>query len=168
MSYALGPAQGPTKSLRSKLRNAVARVEFSVTSRAELNLVWKTFLQCERWNQYLNAYGKMRWFGEPWAPGSRLQIELLRPFYATQDRVITVCNPPRCVGWINHVSGFTMEQWVLFDPHPGNGTVISTWIEIAGADLNVQGEDVESIVRKSVITWYTNFAMACDRFVTAV
>ena len=152
----------------SRLRNGIVRVEFSVVSKADPNLAWKLFSQCDQWNCYLNAYGEIRWIGEPWTPGSRLQIELTYPVKATQDRVITVCNPPRCVGWINHVLGYTMEQWVLFDPHSGGGTRISTWVEFTGAALNVDGQDLETTVREFVETWYTNFAAECDRKVSVV
>jgi len=169
MNYVFGPGEGPTRALcPSKLRTEIIRIEFAVHSRAECSLVWKLFSQCEHWNRYLNAYGEIRWLGERWMQGSRLQIELTYPIAATQDRIITVCNPPRCVAWINHVLGYTMEQWVLFDPHAGGGTRISTWVEFTGAALMVDGHDIEAIVRRFVETWYTNFAAECDRMATWV
>jgi hypothetical protein len=167
MNHVFGPGEGPTRALcSSKLRNEIARIEFAVVTKAECALVWKLFSQCEQWNRYLNAYGKIRWFGERWAPGSRLQIELTHPISAVQDRVITVCNPPRCVAWINHVLGYTMEQWVLFDPHTGGGTRVSTWIEFTGETLHVDGRDIEVIVRDFVAKWYSNFRDECDRIIT--
>jgi hypothetical protein len=96
-------------------------------------------------------------------PGSRLQIEIVTPVVAKQDRVITLCTPPRCVAWINHVLGYTMEQWVQFDPETGGGTRVSTWIEIMGVDL--EGHDVERLVARFVADWFVNFCAECDRMV---
>jgi len=159
-----GPDRVRAKSLSSTGQaTEVARIDYTVISKADCGLVWRVFSQCEQWNRFLNAYGTIKWWGDPWAPGSRLQIELLYPVAAMQSRVITVCNPPRCVAWINHVLGYTMEQWVLFDPHASGGTRISTWIELTGATLRVDGhDDVQKIVRNFVRQWYTNFAAECD------
>lgn len=169
MNYLFGPEEGLAKSLSvTKNRTGIARVEFAVVTKADCATAWKLFSQCEQWNRYLNAYGKIQWFGEPWASGSRLQLELTYPTTATQNRIITISNPPRCVAWINHVLGYTMEQWVLFDPSPGGGTRISTWVEFTGAALQVEGQDLETIIRDFVETWYTNFAAECDQLVKVV
>jgi hypothetical protein len=56
-----------------------------------------------------------------------------------------------------------MEQWVLFDPHPGGGTRISTWIEFTGAVFDVEGVDVQQVVRDFVEKWSSNFCAECDR-----
>lgn len=77
--------------------------------------------------------------------------------------MITVGTPPRCVAWINHVFGYTLEQWVLFDPHPGGGTRVSTSIEIVGKALSVEGQDVREVIQDFVVCWYTKFAEECDR-----
>ena len=93
----------------------------------------------------------------------RLRIDLMYPVAATQDRVITVCTPPRCVAWINHVLGYTMEQWVLFDPYPAGGTKVSIWIEFTGEALFPEGHDVRGLIVEFVEEWYTNFRAECDR-----
>lgn len=167
MNYVFGPEEGPAKSLCvTKPGTGIARVEFAVITKAESGLVWKLFSECEQWNRYLDAYGNIRWIGERWAPGSRLLIELTYPIQAVQNRIITICNPPRCVAWINHVAGYTLEQWVLFDPHPGGGTRISTWVEFTGATLHIDGQDLEGIVRDFVEKWYTKFRDECDSLVS--
>src|SRR5438067_507301 len=110
-----------------------------------------------------DSYGKIGWRGVPWALGSRLQIEVVRPVQATQSRVITVCTPPRCVAWINHVMGVTMEQWVLLDPYPGGGTRISTWIEFTGGIPGVSVGELREIISSFLEKWFSNFLTECDR-----
>lgn len=164
MNFPSGPDKGLAKSLCSgSPRLEMGRIEFRVSTQADCNLAWKVFSECEKWNRFLNAYGKLQWRGEPWVPGSRLLIELFYPVHATQDRVITICTPPRCVAWINHVLGYTLEQWVLFDPCPGGGTRVSTRIEIVGKALSVEGQDVRELIQDFVVRWYTTFAEECDR-----
>lgn len=159
------PAEGPAESLCSP-RPAIARIEYSVVTKIDCSLAWNIFSRCEEWNRYLKAYENIRWLGEPWAAGSRLLIELNYPTSAVQNRIITVCNPPRCVAWINHVLGYTMEQWVLFDPHSGGGTRISTWVEFTGPTMCIEGHDVVAVIRDFVERWYSNFRDECDRRVS--
>jgi hypothetical protein len=164
MDHSSGSDGSTATSLSSQRpKTQIARIDFSVVTDAGCALSWKIFSECEQWNKFLPAYGRIQWFGERWAAGSRLQIELTYPASVIQDRVITACSPPRCVGWINHVMGFTMEQWVLFDPCAGGKTRISTWIEFTGPTLEVEGHDVPTLVRTFVERWYTNFAAECDR-----
>lgn len=169
MDYKPSPDPGYPRSLCSRQPGAnIARIDFSVVTRADCELAWKVLSQCEDWNRFLPAYGRIQWLGERWVAGSRLQIELTYPAAIVQDRVITVCNPARFVSWITHVMGFTMEQCVVFDPSPGGKTRISTWIECTGATLQVEGHDVPTIVRSFVERWYTNFAAECDRIAASV
>jgi hypothetical protein len=141
----------------------ILRIEYSISTKADCGLAWRIFSDCSRWYRFSDAYRSIEWRGAPWTPGSRLQIEIIRPVVATQDRVITICTPPRCVAWINHVLGYTMEQWVLFDPDAGGGTRVSTWIEFTGADFD--GSEVEKLVTKFVAEWFGKFRAECDRMV---
>ena len=139
----------------------IVRVEYTISTKANYAFAWRLFSDCSSWHRFSNAYRSIEWQGTPWVPGSRLQIEIVSPVVATQDRVITLCEPPRCVAWINHVLGYTMEQWVLFDPEAGGGTRISTWIEITGADI--EGHDVEKLVARFLADWFVSFCAECDR-----
>jgi len=65
------------------------------------------------------------------------------------------------VAWINHVLGYTMEQWVLFDPAAGGGARVSTWLEITGSDFDVPG--IERLIKRFMEDWFLNFCAECDR-----
>ena len=158
------PGRGLTPTLpNANLRPEIGRIEYGIFTRADCGLAWKIFADCERWSNFLDAYSSFRWQGAPWTPGSRLHIELVRPIAAKLERVVTICTPPRCVAWINHVLGYTMEQWVLFNPHPGGGTRVSTWIEFTGPALHVDGHGMSEIIQSFVEEWYGNFRAECDR-----
>ena len=170
MSFFVRPGDGPLAELYpNNLRSEIARIEHAVFTKAACDLVWRLFSQWKRWPAYSDIYGsEIEWKGTPWTPGSRLQFDIARPIRTRVDRVITFCTPPRCVAWINHVHGYTMEQWVLFDPFAGGGTKITTWIEVAGADLRVDGKDAREMVKEILATWFANFSADCDRMAESV
>src|SRR5262249_6670103 len=123
-------------------RSEIVRVDHIVFTKAQCELAWKVFSNWKNWPSFSDIYSsEIQWKGAPWIPGSRMHFEILQPVRAKVDRVITVCTPPRCVAWINHVNGYTMEQWLLFDPYVGGGTKISTWIEMTGAEICGDGQD---------------------------
>lgn len=162
MNHPSGPAPGLTPTVcNARPKPAIVRVEYSRFTKADCGLAWRIFSDCKRWHRFSDCYRNIEWRGAPWAPGSRLQIDIVKPVVARQDRVITICTPPRCVAWINHVLGYTMEQWVLFDPDAGGGTRVSTWLEITGADFD--SCDVEKLVGGILEKWFVNFCKECDR-----
>jgi hypothetical protein len=150
-------------NLSPEPENPVSRVEYIVFTHADCALAWRIFSDLRLWPNFCDIYGEIAWQGTPWTPGSRLRIELQPPLNATANRVITVCTPPHQVAWINHVCGNTMEQWVSFDSYHGGGTRISTWIEVTGTELAVNGISFLTFLRRVLATWFENFALECDR-----
>jgi hypothetical protein len=146
----------------------IVRIELAVFTRANCELAWQIFSDWERWQKASDHYRGLQWHGPPWIPGSRLQVEFLRPVRARVDRVITVCTPPRCVAWINHVLGYSMEQWVLFDPFAGSGTRVSTWLEFTGHELTINGLSMQETLESYLSQWYESYRTACDRAVAKV
>ena len=162
MRYTDGHGRGPSRPLfNANSRLQLARVEYKVVTKAHCGLVWKIFSDCKQWHTFSDLHGDIEWRGTPWAPGSRLQTQLLRPVVTRVDRVITVCSPGRYVAWIGHAAGYAWEQWVLFDPHHEGGTQVSTWIEVIGIASfeRCNQERVHAIVEE----WYDGFRDECDR-----
>lgn len=157
------PRRDLTLNLSSEFESQVERLEYIVFTQADCALAWKVYSDINLWPSFCDIYGEIEWQGTPWTPGSRLRTELRPPLGATAQRVITVCMPPRQVAWINHVRSSTMEQWVSFDPYPGGGTRVSTWIEVTGAELEADRSNFLKYLRKVVATWFENFALECDR-----
>ena len=162
MNHSSEPNPGPTSIVcDARPKPEIVRVEYSRSTKADCGKAWRIFSDVSRWHRFSDAYRSIEWRGAPWAPGSRLQIDIVKPVAARQDRVITICTPPRCVAWINHVHGYTMEQWVLFDPGAGGGTRVSTWLEITRADFAVP--DIEKLIKRIMEDWFLNFCAECDR-----
>jgi len=166
MKHPSGPAFGPAPIVSApRLKPEIVRVEYTRYTKADCGMAWRIFSDVNRWYRFSSAYLNIQWKGEPWSQGSRLQIDIIRPVVAKQDRVITICTPPRCVAWINHVLGYTMEQWVLFDPAANGGTRVSTWLEITGSDFH--GRDTGKMIQRILQDWFVNFCAECDRLAEA-
>jgi len=157
------PRRGLMPPLSADFETPIARVEFAVFTRADCSLAWRIFSDTSLWPRFSDLYGAIRWQGPAWTPGSRLRIEVHEPIDAIVDRVITVCMPPHKVAWINHVRGYTMEQWVSFDPYQAGGTKVSTWIEVTGAEISLRGGEDIKYLKSLLISWFTRFAAESDR-----
>jgi len=110
------------------------------------------------------VYGRLEWReGAPWKPGSRLEIEILRPVHTTIDHVITSCVPGKRLGWIDHAMGVALAQWLTFEPHKTGGTRVHTWGDLVHSNVTVEGRSVEQLLTSFTETWYENFRRACDQ-----
>lgn len=139
------------------------RFQHSVVTKAEPGLVWEIFSDFSRWNLFARIYGDIAWReGRPWEPGSRLEIEILKPVRARLDHVITSCTPARRVGWIDHALGVAMAQWVNFDAAPEGGTRIHTWGDMIHSGRPIAGHTAENLISRFTRVWYENFRAYCD------
>ncbi len=139
-------------------------LEYTVFTKADRALAWKIFCDVGCWPSFSNIYGNIRWSrGVPWTAGSRLRIEIVRPVKTVADHVITVCLPEEKVGWIDHVLGNTLQQWVNFDTLADGTTRIHTWLEVIGSTKMVAGRDVDELLRAFIRAWYDNFCATCDK-----
>ena len=140
------------------------RVEYSVYTKASPELAWKTFSNWHVWPMFSDVYEDIRWVqGQPWKPGSRLEIKLVRPVRMTVDHVIIACSPAEHIAWIDHAMGNSMEQWVVFDALSAGGTRVRTWAEFTGMTPVLAGRPLRDCIRDFITGWYEKFAKACDR-----
>jgi hypothetical protein len=116
------------------------------------------------WPKFSDFYQDIRWTqGEPWKEGSRLSITSARPARVTLDHVITACDPPEKVAWIDHAIGVTMEQWVFFDALPDGETQVRTWAEFTGITAIIAGRRIKDVLLEFTRDWYSHYAEECDR-----
>jgi hypothetical protein len=143
------------------------RFQYSVSTKAQPRVCWDIFSDCARWNTFAGIYGNIAWTeGRPWEPGSRLQIEVLRPFHAKIEHAITSCVPGKRVGWIDHAMGAALAQWVTFEGLPQGGCRIHTWGDLVHSGRLIAGRKAEDLITGFTKAWYENFREFCDRIAT--
>ncbi len=156
------PRRGLLPNLSSEILANIARIEYAVFTKATCSVAWTIFSNVELWPKFCSLYKHAHWQGPPWTPGSRLKLDIGAPVDATADRVVTVCSPPHHIAWINHVCGYTMEQWVALDPSNLGGTRVCTWIELTGGDASRDRAQDVRLLRAVVVEWFDNFCRECD------
>ncbi len=144
------------------------RFEYAVQTKASPQQAWQVFSDCRRWNHFADIYGRIRWYeGRAWKPGSRLEIEILRPVRTIVRHVITSCVPANRVGWIDHSLSVSIAQWVSFEEQPNGGTRVRTWGDLIHPGVEIAGQTMEHIVGSFTETWYGNFRTTCDKVAEA-
>ncbi|MGZ4815591.1 MAG: hypothetical protein ACXVZV_09295 [Terriglobales bacterium] len=141
------------------------KFSYEVLVKAKPKLAWEIFSNWRRWHTFANVYGRLEWVkGEPWTVGSRLSIEIVQPIHVIVDHVITHCDPAEKVGWIDHAMGVAIDQWVVFEPRNGGGTMVRVSGEIIGGNLELtQGVSVEQYVVDFNRKWYEAYREVCNQ-----
>ncbi len=144
------------------------RFEYSVMTKASPEHAWEVFSNWRRWPEFADIYGELNWReGRPWTPGSRLEIELVRPVNTVVTHIITNCQPAKRVGWIDHSLGVVLAQWVSFEDRAEQGTRVQTWGDLVHSGTMIAGRTAEQLVTSFTETWYENFRSACERLAEA-
>lgn len=158
-----GEAPPASSGAHAGIRTSIVRIEHAVVTKARPGTAWQIFTNCEYWRRISDRYRGIEWYGTPWTPGSRVRVKLLHPVVATVDRVITACEPGQSIAWINHLIGYTMEQWLFFQPVAGGGARIFTWLEFVGPSDTIEGRPVQAVIEEYLQEWYECFRIECDR-----
>jgi hypothetical protein len=140
------------------------RIEFTVHTSAPPKLCWEVFTDWQNWNSFVPAtYKAIEWTkGEPWAVGSRVQMEMIRPVEFATECVIIGSSPPSKIGWIHHEMENMVEQWVSFLPDGAGGSDISVWMEINGRTFEIGGRNIIDVIREFKEDWYRRMAQRCE------
>ena len=157
------PRRGLLPNLSPDIVNHTARVEVAVFTKAACAVAWKTLSDVSLWPRFCSAYKNVRWQGVPWMPGSRMRLEIGPPVDLVVDRVITVCTPPYHLCWINHVAGYTMEQWISVEPSQDGGSRVATWIEVTGGNPSRDRNQDMRLLQSLVEEWFSGLRKECDR-----
>ncbi|GAC1640744.1 MAG: hypothetical protein NVS9B14_22310 [Candidatus Acidiferrum sp.] len=95
-----------------------------------------------------------------------MEIEVLRPFHAKIEHVITSCVPGKRLGWIDHAMGAALAQWVTFEALPSGGSRIHTWGDLVHSGRPIVGRNPEDLITSFIKAWYENFRELCDQIAT--
>jgi hypothetical protein len=139
------------------------RFQYSIVTRAQRGPAWEIFSDFTKWHHFADVYGKIQWReGRPWHPSARMELEIVQPFHAVIDHVITSCAPARRVGWIDTAMGAVLAQWVMFEDDASGGTRVHTWGDLLHSAGKIADRTPEELVTCFTRVWYENFGAYCD------
>lgn len=109
-------------------------LEYSTVAKCRPEHVWQKFSRMEEWAWWNRVIGSARWVDgqQPWAKGSRFNMELVRPKTMKFQPVITESNPPTKICWVGKGSGVTGEHFFSFEAQPDGTTLLKTWENFSG------------------------------------
>lgn len=123
------------------------RLEYATVANCKPEHIWKAFQHVEEWPRWSSVIANTGWTeGQPWAAGSRFQMQILQPLPVTfRPRIIEVA-PPGYVHWIGETTALNAEQWFSFKEQPDGTTLIKTWQEFSGPASFMFGESVRTAI----------------------
>jgi hypothetical protein len=142
------------------------RFEYVVEIAAPVAEVWREFSNINRLDGKGTYHGAAWVAGEAWQKGSRLRIDMVRPFPIPVAAVVSNCNPPYNVELLNHCIGLTTTEWVRFDPVAG-GTIARMIVEVVGKSWVLPDGTIHDLVPKLLKESMDALREACEALSTA-
>lgn len=130
------------------------RIEYSVVVPVSADLAFRAFSDLERL-LHRGIYDEVSWIeGNPWQVGSRIRYAVSQPVRTAISAVVTSCEPPRFVTFLNHALGVTAEQQVTFAASLRGDTSVRMIVDFVG-----KSPDLPDDMVRQAITLYAHDAL---------
>ncbi len=140
------------------------RLEYSTVANCKPEHIWQAFQHVEEWPNWSSVLSNTHWLeGEPWATGSKFQMQILQPIPVTFRPEIMECAPPGFVHWIGKTTAITAEQWFSFETQPNGTTLIKTWQEFSGPASFMFGESVRMAITNIYVDLFRSLKEAAEK-----
>ena len=140
------------------------RLEYSTVANCKPEHIWQAFQHVELWPEWSSVIANTQWLeGEPWAMGSRFQMQILQPIPVTFRPRIIECTPPGFVHWIGETTAVNAEQWFSFDLQPDGTTLMKTWQEFSGPASFMFGESVRTAITNIYVDLFRSLKEAAEK-----
>jgi len=131
------------------------KLENSVVAHCTPEDVWRHFEDVSKWPANVpSIIGAAKWeSGEPWKPGSKFSMKLLKPMPVYFTPEIVDAAPPNSVHWIARGSGVTAEQWFHFEAQDDGSTKMTARQHFDGPMTFMFGETVQRQITEMYDEW---------------
>ncbi len=131
------------------------KLENSVVAECSPEELWKHFQDIGNWPATVPAIiGAAKWeSGEPWQPGSKFSMKLLKPMPVYFTPEVLEVSAPNLVHWIARGSAVTAEQWFTFEAQGNGSTKITARQTFDGPMTFMFGETVQKQITEMYQEW---------------
>lgn len=131
------------------------KLENTVVAKATPAEVWAQFEDITKWPTNVpSIIGAAKWEnGEPWKPGSKFSMKLLKPMPVYFSPEVLDAAPPNSVHWIARGSSVTAEQWFTFEAQPDGSTKMTARQTFDGPMTFMFGETVQRQISAMFDEW---------------
>ncbi len=138
------------------------RLEYSATTKARSEHIWKVFEKLEQWAWWNPGIGKTRWTsGQPWQQGSHFSMELERPKRLKFDCEVLEASPAK-VGWRGTGHMTVGEHWFSFEEQ-GDVTQMKTWETLSGFGSMFIGKGMQQKTVDLYKLWLERLAAEAEK-----
>ncbi len=131
------------------------KLENSVVANCTPEDVWRHFGDITSWPVNVPAIiGTAKWEqGEPWQPGSKFSMKLLKPMPVYFTPEVLEAAPPNSIHWIARGTAVTAEQWFTFEAQPDGTTRMTARQTFDGPMTFMFGETVQRQITEMYNEW---------------
>ena len=138
------------------------RLEYSATTKARPEHIWKVFEKLDQWAWWNPAITKTRWTsGQPWQKGSHFVMELERPKRLKFDCEVLDASPAK-VGWRGKGHMTVGEHWFTFEEQNGV-TQMKTWETLTGFGSMFVGKGMQQKTIDMYKVWLERLALEAEK-----
>jgi hypothetical protein len=133
------------------------KLENSIQANCSPEDIWREFNDITTWPVNVpSIIGAAKWeSGEPWVPGSKFSMKLLKPMPVYFTPEILEATPPNGVHWIARGTAVTAEQWFNFEAQPDGTTKMTARQQFDGPMTFMFGETVQKQISDMYNEWMT-------------
>ena len=143
-------------------------LEYSILANCKPAHIWQAFQHVEQWPSWSSVITNTQCTeGEPWATGSKFQMQILQPIPMMFRPVIVECAPPTFVHWSGKSPAVNTEQWFTFDEQPGGSTLMKTSQEFTGPASFMFGESVREAITNIYVDLFRSLKEAAEKLAQA-
>lgn len=131
------------------------KLENAVVANCSPDKVWAHFQDITQWPATVpGIIGTAKWeSGEPWVPGSKFSMKLLKPMPVYFSPEVLDAAAPNSVHWIARGTAVTAEQWFVFDAQEDGTTKITARQQFDGPMTFMFGETVQKQISEMYNEW---------------
>lgn len=129
------------------------RLEYSTVARCSPEAVWKLFSQTERWAEWTPFIRGARWTsGEPWQPGSEIELAVTQPALQLKGRLVE-SRPPYVFSIKGSGMGLTVEHEFAFVAQDA-GTLMATRMTLSGPATFLINQPMKDKAVEGFAQWF--------------
>lgn len=140
------------------------KIEQSATAKCSPEFLWKVMEQLEQWPTLdPETLQEAKWVsGQPWTPGARFLMSLLKPLPFKLTPEVTAVDPGKSVRFRGEGSGVTVETSYVFKATPEGSEILGVQ-ELSGGPIMFFGGSMKPALEQAMAKMCARIAEEAEK-----